>query len=514
MKHSISEICRWPLRIPQKLALSKIDPAKINIIVAPTGVGKSIIASHIIHDNGGGVIITPNRALQAQYFNEIDLNNLWGKAHYYCNKFQCSSDKCEDLLGQEITRLKQEGYNDKSPAITELKNEHAEKCGYVKARSEFKAGKYGVTGVELCYFGITNGKECLVVDEAHNLIEKLTNLSGSKISSKNRLFEQSELFAKLNYDFSSKLISFRDFIKECYLLASQNLEDPENEVKTEKRTDFANRLKYIYENHQQFSYEISLDKNGIPSTEVRKLSLSKEFKKLRANFEKVYMLSATLPDIDLFCRILGIERHKVNVVEVDSPFSPENVKIFCYTQLDLGSKSYEKNIDKAVAKLDEVLNMEAQRGIIHCTSFKQINDIKMRISNENRDRLIIDDGLRPKDELLSELSNKPDGVLVSAAAHEGIDLKGDLGTFSVTFKAPFSALSPWVHAMKNRYYNFYFNMALSRFIQGLGRCIRTFDDKANIYLIDKCCGRFIRHEKIPRNIRLAAKELVDLKKAS
>ena len=104
---------------------------------------------------------------------------------------------------------------------------------------------------------------------------------------------------------------------------------------------------------------------------------------------------------------------------------------------------------------------------------------------------------------MTQMRNTPRSILLSASAYEGIDLKGDMGTFSVTFKAPFSALTPWNKAMNDKYAAFYHNQALSRFIQGIGRCLRSFDDEANIYLIDRCCGRFIKSAYVPSNIRNA-----------
>ena len=504
MQKSISEICQIPLREAQKKILSQVKPGKINLAIAPTGVGKSYIAAHLAQAHGGAMIITPNRALQSQYFEEMTLANLWGQAHYHCGRYNVSCDQCDEALAGEI---KNEADCKK---IEKIKAEHERQCEYIQERNNFKGTHYGVTGVELCYFGIRNQSRCLIIDEAHNLIDKMTNLSGCKVSSNSTLFGES--FKALNEKFFKRKMSFASFIEESIKLAEPQIKD-ENAVRESKKKNYVQKLINVKENIHFFSYDYDVNRKNIPSTEIKKLGFKSEFRQLIKEFDHIYMLTATLPDVRLYCSILGIDKDEICVGRVESPFSPENVKVICYTDAVLTSKEYDRNIDRAVEIVDEILTAQPDRGIIHCTSFKQINDIRSRLTQKYFYRMIFDDQGLGKDELLEELKNNPHGVLVSASAHEGIDLKGDLGKFSVTFKAPFPMWSPWVQAMDSRYYNYYHSQALSRFIQGLGRCIRKFDDKATIYLVDRCCGRFIKDREIPANIRYAERVILDMKKA-
>ena len=510
MTKSVSQVCQIPLRKAQIEILKQVKNGKINLLVAPTGVGKSYVAAHLASAQGGAMIITPNRALQSQYFGEIDLANLWGKAHYHCDRYNTSCDKCDEAFADEIAHLNPKKEAD-AKKIKEIALLHEEECEYIKERRHFTGTKFGVSGVEICYFGIRNKSRCLIVDEAHNLINKLTNLSGSKISSNSSLF--GEIFKDVNEKFSRQKINFESFIESCIELAEPHVKDT-NEARELKKKNYVQRLVNIKENISFYSYEISWNKNKIPSTEIKKLNFKYEFQTLVKDFDQVFLMSATLPDIHLFCSILGINKDEVNVAKVESPFSPNNVKVFCYTEVLLTAVNYEKNIKRSVEILGEILDKEPWRGIIHCTSFTQINDIRKLISMRHVHRLIFDDQGKDKDELLEELKQKPDGVIISASAHEGIDLKGNLGIFSITFKAPYPVWSPWVQAMNSRYPNYYHSQALSRFIQGLGRCIRTFDDTANIYLVDLRCGRFIYDPEIPSNIRLAEKTVHRLKEAS
>ena len=499
MSKTIHEICKIPLREPQRHILQNLDDSKFHIIKAPTGVGKSFVAAHIAQQYNGALILCPDRGLQNQYIQEMDISNLWGRAHYHCHHYDTSCDYCNDLLTNDIDQKKEN-----------VKKEHDAICEYTIAKNDFKESHYGVTGVELCYYGIKNEADCLIIDEAHNLIDKLTNLTSNKISSRSVLFGGA--FATLNFQLNEGKITFHDYLNECYDIA-KDLVDDSLKDRRDKKEKFIGRLEFLVNNPFNSGYELVEEKNGDISVELKRLSFDHAFKHLIGDFKHIFLMSATLPDVELFCKLLGIDQSETNVVKVGSPFSPDNVKVFCYTQLDLSSKFYQKNVDAAVSLLDEVLDKEPARGVIHCTSFRQINDIQFKVSRRHKHRLILDTEGLPKSELIKKMRARPDSVLVSASAFQGLDLKGDLGSFTITFKAPFPLWSPWMKSMNNRYQSYYHSQALSRFIQGLGRCLRNETDKASIYLIDRCCGRFIKSQELPDNIRNAKRTLMDLKAA-
>jgi len=320
---TISEICQLPLRKVQSEVLHKLNPNKINIIQAPTGVGKSFIAAHIAQKHKGAMIITPTRALQKQYIQEMQIENLWGKAHYDCHKYEVSCDQCDEHFSSETDHLNDEGK-------AKISQEHERQCEYKQEKAAFSNDRYGVTGVEICYFGIRNQSKCLIIDEAHNLIDKFSNLSGCKISSKSTLF--GDAFKSLNSRFSNNKIGFEAYLNGCLREAKRNSAD-KNSARKERKTKFIEKLQVICGKQSYFSYEVVYDNNSVPSVELKKLNFRFEFAKLTENFDHVYLMSATLPDVPLFCALLGIAKSDMNFINVESPFDPSKVKINCYTSL-------------------------------------------------------------------------------------------------------------------------------------------------------------------------------------
>lgn len=81
------------------------------------------------------------------------------------------------------------------------------------------------------------------------------------------------------------------------------------------------------------------------------------------------------------------------------------------------------------------------KGIIHTTSYKQVDFIIENISPINRHRLLRTDPNIPREEVIAEHihSAKPT-VLISPSLYLGLDLKDDLSRFQIITKVPYPDL--------------------------------------------------------------------------
>jgi ATP-dependent DNA helicase DinG len=78
------------------------------------------------------------------------------------------------------------------------------------------------------------------------------------------------------------------------------------------------------------------------------------------------------------------------------------------------------------------------KGIIHTTSYEQLNFIKENISEINKRRLLVTDPEIQREEVVEEHVNstKPT-VLISPSLHMGLDLKDNLSRFQIITKVPY-----------------------------------------------------------------------------
>jgi len=80
-------------------------------------------------------------------------------------------------------------------------------------------------------------------------------------------------------------------------------------------------------------------------------------------------------------------------------------------------------------------------------------------------------------------------VLVAVAMTEGLDLKGDKATFQILFKCPFANYKADLRIyrrLKELHHNRWYGIqTLKTVIQAYGRAVRSIDDKANFYIVDR-----------------------------
>jgi Rad3-related DNA helicase len=106
-------------------------------------------------------------------------------------------------------------------------------------------------------------------------------------------------------------------------------------------------------------------------------------------------------------------------------------------------------------------------------------------------RLITHESARDKDARLEEMFAKPGTVLVSPSSHEGLDLYGDRSRFQVIAKLPFASIGD--KRVKRRmavdkdWYNLH---TAQKFIQAVGRSIRSDSDYATTYVLDAAFDGF------------------------
>jgi ATP-dependent DNA helicase DinG len=139
--------------------------------------------------------------------------------------------------------------------------------------------------------------------------------------------------------------------------------------------------------------------------------------------------------------------------------------------------------------LEKILQLHpADRGLVHVSSYHQAREVVQQCRSK---RLITHGNAREKDVRLEEMFARPGAVLVSPSSHEGLDLYGDRSRFQVIAKLPFALLGD--KRVKRRIEidpDWYTLHTAQKLIQACGRSIRSDNDYAVTYVLDKAFDSF------------------------
>ena len=133
------------------------------------------------------------------------------------------------------------------------------------------------------------------------------------------------------------------------------------------------------------------------------------------------------------------------------------------------------------------------KGIIHTTSYEQLNFIKENISQINTRRLLVTDPEIQRDEVIYQHENsiRPT-VLISPSLHTGLDLKDNLSRFQIITKVPYPNKSDrWTNAKREVDEEWYYWQTALKLVQAYGRSIRSKDDWAKTYVLDSAFEHFV-----------------------
>jgi ATP-dependent DNA helicase DinG len=128
----------------------------------------------------------------------------------------------------------------------------------------------------------------------------------------------------------------------------------------------------------------------------------------------------------------------------------------------------------AMATNDIMTSHRNHKGLIHTTSYGQLNFIKENISQTNKRRLLVTDPEIQRDEVIAQHVNstKPT-VLISPSLHTGLDLKDDLSRFQIITKVPYPSIGDrWINEKRKTNRQWYAWQTALRLVQGYGTSIR------------------------------------------
>ena len=247
--------------------------------------------------------------------------------------------------------------------------------------------------------------------------------------------------------------------------------------------------------------EIKKEGHEVIKVELKPLDISPYCKHVFDKCSKVLIMSATILNPKAFCRSVGLIYDKeVKFIQIKSDFPIENRPIYPMNIAYLNFNNLQlSDIKSSIAKtIDNIMMIHKKdKGIVHTTSYEQLNFIKEEISQENTRRLLVTDPEIQRDEIIQEhINSKKPTVLISPSLHTGLDLKGELSRFQIITKVPYPNKNDrWINAKRNLDEDWYYWQTALKLVQASGRSIRSKEDWARTYILDSAFGYFVNKNR-------------------
>ncbi|MGB6595279.1 MAG: hypothetical protein WBE68_27575, partial [Candidatus Nitrosopolaris sp.] len=154
--------------------------------------------------------------------------------------------------------------------------------------------------------------------------------------------------------------------------------------------------------------EIKKENYEVMMVELKPLDTSQNWKDVFEKCTKTLMMSATILDSKTFCESLGLVHDEVKFIQVGSDFPLQNRSIYPMNiaYLNFNSLRLQEVKTKISRTIDNLMTLHRNhKGIIHTTSYEQLNFIKENISQINKRRLLVTDPEVQRDEVIAEHVN-------------------------------------------------------------------------------------------------------------
>ncbi len=548
------------IRSNQEKVLGEIDQAlksgyKYIFLEAPTGFGKSAVAVALSRFLGSSHICTSTKDLQTQYSKDFPyLYEVKGRNNFPCivkedmgikescdygpclkeDEYDCLyktrlSDYETKLEGTiyeniDISKYALKKYHDKTKQHSQLVQLQWKPCEYfhqkwISVKSSHTIYNYKYFLSDLFYSSGVNKRKLLILDEAHTLESEVSTFKNFIINKEylNRFFpklnlpENKPLDVDTYVDFCTNLKErFYDYINKGESLVGNDGDKKKAIDASEKNlidalafeknlSVFLDDLKSNKNNWLVTNMIKNDNDNKISRIKMEPLDVSNYFVDIFDKGSVSLLMSATILSKDNLCKAVGLKKDQVKFIKIEeSEFPVEHRPIYLMNVAWLSAKTMSESLPHIAKVIDNLLSVHKNdKGIIHTTSYSQLQFIKNNISKNNFVRLIeTNPKLDRNDMIMKHFESLKPTVLISPSMYLGIDLKDDLSRFQIIVKVPYPDLTDKkISVLKQRNPKWYEWNTILRLIQAYGRSIRNSEDYANTYILDSSISFLLKNGK-------------------
>lgn len=497
-----------------------LDWTKKNVIlVAGTGIGKSIIAGVVSETlrtvqkdvKLAAIYMSSTNSLVDQYtdsFKKLPDSKFFrikGASNYECAYFRAKGNPYatgEDCVRKELTEMEQEKF--------------CSGCPFTEAKIMMNKSDNLITNY--AYFMIAKLKSdhlaernLQVFDEAHLLndtfcsqvtiefsvesLEKLCkDLSGLNGKFETEmgdltLFKQDILFQKISS------VNYREKLKELYKLYSSIekkifaqaslIPDMKVKVKIRKIGGKFTRLMSLISGFFSHEYEHVFDSTVKDTISIKPIFIGDSMHMLLGN-HNLFMTATLSPNFaETTMKLVPSETAYVTAPDV---FPPENKQLFFLGKENL---NFQKMKDPATfVQMSEIIKFIVQhhskeKGIIIAPSFYSVKSLSGNIPKtvklfQHTQGTNVSVWVKEFKEWVGP------AVLISPSIFEGLDFAGDDSRYAVIIKTPYPSLGDLrIKYIADNYSSIYKEITLYKILQGIGRSVRSPEDFASAYCLDK-----------------------------
>jgi Rad3-related DNA helicase len=423
----------------------------------------------------------------------------------------------------------------KSNEFSSVINEHCNKCEYLNTKKLKNTVRHITTNysyffIDRMYTGKFESRDLVIWDEAHLLNDLFSEHNAIYFSQKRMQSMAEEIseniritdveIAKIIKSVSSDC-GIKDKINdsnyETYMRALMKVyayardagnEAAENSLRSGKADRYSKLVKFTkkYEglfckidDFFKYQYDHVFEaKEDEAAVSVKPVFVGTMMEALQASDKNLFM-SATLSD-EFLTTTLMLDPEKTKFIKLGPTFSKENKQIVFFDPLSLNYTSLQNpetgvRLGKNVAKIVKKHLALKERGIILTPSFKLqsiiVESLQPFIKSKQLKLFEHRQGEKLADVLIAFKSYQGDNaVLISPSMFEGVDLPDDMSRFQVLVKAPFPSLGDKrMKFILDKHNSIYSLIALMKLVQGAGRSVRSIDDHAVTYVLDKNAER-------------------------
>jgi Rad3-related DNA helicase len=492
------------------------------ILEAGTGTGKSAVATTLARMYQPAYILTMTKQLQAQYAAEFGYPLVKGRGNFACLDsnldLSCDMGTCQTTPSSQefscdygVTKSPFEGgyaFQDAYGAPIYFRSQ--DHCPYWEQKAESAESSitlmnYDYALLELNYVKHFGKRQLMILDEAHNLEDKLmrrleVNLSRQRLEKDVRKTIPRSM---MSYKEPVEWILFLESLYDAYSELSVK-QMPKNQA--DRVTSTKLRLSELLNNleDQPENWVVDTDPAGVSFKPLRVDGYTEN--RLFQYADTCLFMSATILDKELFSRWLGLEPDEVFYLEVPSPFSAGNRPVHMNLAGKMSQRLIKRTAPKTIPILEKIIkHHKYEKGLIHTHNYKCQHYVMNQL---NSSRLIGHNSQNREYALYEFEKTREPRILVSPSMSEGVDLPYEQCQFQVIYKIPFPYLGdPQVNERRKQDPRWYAYKTVITLLQAYGRGMRAEDDYCETYILDGnirmlLTGKMYRH-LIPRYFKEA-----------